>query len=253
MNRINSIVGRRAKCNLFADFLMNKLGIESNSIIHVTDNNNFFVINGITESKEFLGIHELKDEFNKQYKDVLGQPISNTFDLIQYGMDLTPKVKHKGLYYITSDNVGYHYSLLDNFELTGNTHYHNGLTTYEEVESEYCPIHSEFPHGYSLEQGRLLYYYGKFISYNIAFKVLGTKLELNILNQHNDEGEFLESVYLDSNYEDDKLKSYILDTFDFNYTKLREEIKKVDLSLEVTNPLDDFEFLKRKIKSDPYV
>jgi hypothetical protein len=69
----------------------------------------------------------------------------------------------------------------------------------------------------------------------------------------NDEGEFLESVYLDDNYGDDRLKSYLLDTFDFNYNKIREEIKKVDLSFEITNPLDDYEFLKTKIKTDLYI
>ena len=80
--------------------------------------------------------------------------------------------------------------------------------------------------------------------------------ELNIKkteNKPNEEGEFLESVYLDDNFEDDKLKSYLSDTFDFNYSKIRDEIKKVDLSLEITNPLEDYEFLKIKIKSDPYI
>lgn len=253
MNRINSIVSRRSKCNLFADFLIEKLGLETNSIIHVTDNNNFFVINGITENNEFLGIHSLKDEFNEKYKDILVSPITHTFDLIQYGMELLPKKNQKILYYITSDNVKYHYSLIDGFKLSGDSYYYNGVTTSEDIEQDFSPIYSEFPHGYSYDQGRILYYYGKLISYNIAFKVLGTKLELNILTKPNEEGEFLESVYLDDNFEDDKLKSYLSDTFDFNYSKIRDEIKKVDLSLEITNPLEDYEFLKIKIKSDPYI
>jgi hypothetical protein len=83
--------------------------------------------------------------------------------------------------------------------------------------------------------------------------VLGTKLELNLLKDANEEGEFIESVYLDDIYGDDKLKSYLLDTFDFNYNKIREEIKKVDLSFEITNPLDDYKFLKTKIKTDLYI
>lgn len=253
MNRINSIVSRRSKCNLFADFLIEKLGLEANSIIHVTDNNNFFVINGITESSDLLGIYDLKDEFNKKYENVFDSRITHTFDLIQYGMDLSPKPKHKSVYHITSDNVSYHHSLIDSFKMSGDSYYHNGITTYKEVESDFSPVCSEFPHGYSLDQGRVLYYYGKLISYNIAFKVLGTKLELNLLKESNEDGEFLESVYLDDNYGDDKLKSYLLDTFDFNYNKIREEIKKVDLSLEITNPLNDFEFLKHKVKSDPYI
>lgn len=253
MNRINSIVRRRSKCNLFGDYLIEKLGLDINSIIHVTDNNNFFVINGITESNELLGIYDLKDEFNKKYKDFFESPITHTFDLIQYGMDLSPKTKHKGLYYLTSDNVSYHYTLMDQFSVSGDSFNHNGITTYKDVESDFSPVCSEFPHGYSYDQGRILHYYGKSIAYNITFKVLGTKLELNLLREPNEDGEFIESVFLDDSFSDDKLKSYLLDTFDFNYNKVREEIKKVDLSLEITNPLEDYEFLKNKIKIDPYI
>jgi hypothetical protein len=253
MNRINSIVSRRSKCNLFADFLIGKLGLEINSIIHVTDNNNFFVINGITESSDLLGIYDLKDEFNKKYEDILASPITHTFDLIQYGMELKPKIKHKSVYHITSDNVSYHHNLIDNFKISGDCFFNNGVTSYLDTESDFSPVCSEFPHGYSYDQGRILYYYGKLISYNLSFKVLGSKLELNLLKDFNEDGEFIESVYLDDNYSDDKLKSYLLDTFDFNYNKIREEIKKVDLSLEITNPLDDYEFLKTKVKADPYI
>jgi hypothetical protein len=253
MNRINSIVSRRSKCNLFADFLIEKLGLEINSIIHVTDNNNFFVINGITESSDLLGIYDLKDEFNKKYEDILASPITHTFDLIQYGMELTPKTKHKSVYHITSDNVSYHHNLIDNFKISGDSFFNNGVTSYLDTESDFSPVCSEFPHGYSYDQGRILYYYGKLISYNLSFKVLGSKLELNLLKDSNEDGEFIESVYLDDNFSDDKLKSYLLDTFDFNYNKIREEIKKVDLSLEITNPLNDYEFLKTKVKADPYI
>jgi hypothetical protein len=47
---------------------------------------------------------------------------------------------------------------------------------------------------------------------------------------------------------DDVLKSAILDMFDFDMMWIKNEIKKVDWSLEITNPLEDYEFLKVKLK-----
>jgi hypothetical protein len=44
------------------------------------------------------------------------------------------------------------------------------------------------------------------------------------------------------------LESAILDVFDFNMNWLETEIKKVDWSTEITNPLEDYNFLKKKIK-----
>jgi hypothetical protein len=43
------------------------------------------------------------------------------------------------------------------------------------------------------------------------------------------------------------LTSAILDVFDFDMSWLETEIKKVDWSVEITNPLEDYDFLKRKI------
>jgi hypothetical protein len=47
---------------------------------------------------------------------------------------------------------------------------------------------------------------------------------------------------------DEVLKSAILDVFDFDMSWLENEIKKVDWYTEITNPLDEYDFLKKKIK-----
>jgi hypothetical protein len=47
---------------------------------------------------------------------------------------------------------------------------------------------------------------------------------------------------------DSVLTSAILDVFDFNMSWLEQEIKKVDWSIEITNPLEDYSFLTKKIK-----
>ncbi len=48
--------------------------------------------------------------------------------------------------------------------------------------------------------------------------------------------------------EDEKLQSAILDVFDFNYDRLNEKMKKVDWSIELTNPLEEYEELKEVVK-----
>jgi hypothetical protein len=47
---------------------------------------------------------------------------------------------------------------------------------------------------------------------------------------------------------DNVLTSAILDVFDFNMSSLEQDIKKVDWFIEITNPLEDYDFLKKRIK-----
>ena len=47
---------------------------------------------------------------------------------------------------------------------------------------------------------------------------------------------------------DNVLTSAILDVFDFNMSWLETDIKKVDWFIEITNPLEDYDFLKKRIK-----
>jgi hypothetical protein len=130
--------------------------------------------------------------------------------------------------------------------------YYDGLKSKEEIENNFLSVTSEFPYGYSLNQGRLLYYYGKHIAYNFTSSIHENKINLTLTNDQSEEDRLI-SVFVDNPYPDQKLKSYLLDMFDFNYEKLNEEIKKVDLSLEITNPLEDFECLKKRIKLDPFI
>jgi hypothetical protein len=61
-------------------------------------------------------------------------------------------------------------------------------------------------------------------------------------------GEQLFLVKNKHNETDNILTSAILDVFDFNMTWLEKDIKKVDCYIEITNPLEDYDFLKKKIK-----
>ena len=61
-------------------------------------------------------------------------------------------------------------------------------------------------------------------------------------------GDVSFSVKNSNQKEDETLRSAILDVFDFDMSSLDKDIKKVDWSIEVTNPLEDYDFLKKKIK-----
>jgi hypothetical protein len=80
--------------------------------------------------------------------------------------------------------------------------------------------------------------------YNIPSNYPITSVTLNLTRN---EEEF--SVY-DNFFDitDDVLTSAILDMFDFDMKWLETQIKKVDSSIEITNPLEDYDFLKVKLK-----
>jgi hypothetical protein len=75
--------------NLFSDYILQKIDRSLNSVIQITDLNNFFIINGITESQVLLDISKIKDEFISEYSGLLKDSgyseNINTMDLIQYG------------------------------------------------------------------------------------------------------------------------------------------------------------------------
>jgi hypothetical protein len=63
-----------------------------------------------------------------------------------------------------------------------------------------------------------------------------------------EDGEQLFSVKKTDTYTpsvDKTLTSAILDVFDFDMAWLEKEIKKVDWSFELLNPLDDYDFIKK--------
>jgi hypothetical protein len=228
MKTILEIQDKKAKCNLFADFILQKFGINSATVIHIVDHNNFVVVNGYTNKKDILNMNEITTEFNKKYSQLVS-PITHTIDLLDYGQEILPVNSIKSLIYLTSDNNSYHYSLVDKFKENKNSYLFDG---------------------YSMNQGRTLHYYSKYIGYNLMREVIGTKLSIELNTSKEKPIEF---ISVDWNEHDEKLESYVLDSFDFNFDKLNENIKKMDLSLEVTNPIEDFDFLKEKLELDPFI
>jgi hypothetical protein len=93
----------------------------------------------------------------------------------------------------------------------------------------------------------LLYYYGKHIFYNIPPTYPISTLTFNLSTNKDSEDTPLFSVYNNHLESDDEtIQSWALDNFDFDMSFLSTEIKKVDWSIELTNPLSEYDFLKKR-------
>lgn len=244
---LKSVGSRLFKVNLLADHILGLIPSEEHSIIQIVDCGNFVAIKGKTTHKDPLNLFEVIDNFNSTYSIYFNENfIKNTIDLIEYDVELKVKEKIKYSYY-NSENCSYRYNQCDLYNSNKSFSYDADLNKIDDDTN--LIVSSEFPHGYSLSQGRILYYYGKHIVYNIPPNNPFTKLTLDLSYDKNNEDVFF-NVYDDMNEDyDEKLKSSILDSFDFDYSILTKEIKKVDWSLELTDPLNDFECIK-KIQKD---
>jgi hypothetical protein len=210
--------------NLFADYILKTIPVDENTIIQIADCGNFCVVKGKTSYNIPLDISKLSKEFCEKFS----LKLLNTIDLIEYDK----KIINRETYTFTlfnNDNCSYQ-------------------TKDESDDDSDLIVVSEFPHGYSLSQGRLLFYYTKHIVYNIPsnYPFSGLKFEVPI------DKEKLESDFKVFNIHteeyDKALKSSILDIFDFDTSVISNEIKKVDCYVEITNPLDEYSFLKERVK-----
>lgn len=230
--------------NLFSDYLLTKIPHSEESIFSVADCKNFIIIKGKTSYKEILDISSITKEFNEKFEPEI--PISHTIDLIEYDCKLS-KIKNLEFVLHRSDNCSYHKTQIEKF-LSSESSF--DFSCYPlEVSDDELIITSEFPHGYSLSQGRLIYFYGKHIFYNIPTNYTNSSMILNLSLDKDDDNDNIISIFnIDKNSEDETLKSAILDVFDFDMSWLSSEMKKVDWSIELTNPLEEYSFIKKKNK-----
>ena len=233
---LKKIGSKKFLVNLLSDFILNKIPHEESSIIKVVDCENFYVIKGKTTSKEVLFIPNIISEFTEKYKEHIDtKKLTHTIDLIEYDSELKEVVEITQTFHNNTPNCSYHYSEVEKFD---------------ELEDKDEMIYvSEFPFGYSLSQGRDLYYYGKHIFYSIPSNYPHTTLSLKLSKEKNEEGE-QKLIVFDEFFksEDETLRSAMLDVFDFDYDRLSEKMKKVDWSVELTNPLEEYSFLKERNK-----
>lgn len=227
--------------NLFADEILKQFGLDTHTIINVINVDNFIIIKGITDSKKIIDIHEFKlkyHEENKDYLNSIGIQSLNTIELIEYKESIQPKDYLWFKYYksdrpvFSQKQITYsgEYISIDqsNFlEVLGNN------TTDVEPQN-YLYTSSEFPYGYSLPMGRLLMYYGEMIYYNtkssfpsdnVAFKITTKK--------HSDDFAIEFSGSTSPTKTNEKMKSSILDLFDFDLENFRKVLDGYDVQDDI--------------------
>ena len=230
--------------NLFADFILSKIPHNEETIIKIVDCKNFFIIKGKTSYNQVLDLTVILDEFLKKYEDHLGKvKLSHTVDLIEYDVKMNIPNDFEFIYHNTI-NCSYHHKQIESYENKKSSYDYNQIIN--EITDEDMVSVSEFPHGYSLGQGRLHYYYGKHIFYSIPTNYPVNTIIFSMSKNKTEDGEPIFSVRSSiSTYIDMTLTSAILDVFDFDMSWLEKEIKKADWSLELLNPLDEYDFIKK--------
>jgi hypothetical protein len=223
---------RELNVNLIADFIVQNIPKEESTIIQIVDCQNFYVVKGKTSSKNLLDLPKLFEEYQKKFKEFLPEKITNnSIDLIEYDCDLKPS-NDINLTLYNTENCSYSYQQISK----------------EKNEKESMIVCSEFPHGFSLNQGRSLYYYFKNILYSIPTNYIFTSLTFDFKKNKSIELKVFNNFFTESD-EDETLKSAILDCFDFDTNEIDNKIKKVEWFEELTNPLSEYDFLK-EVKKD---
>jgi hypothetical protein len=243
---LKSFKSRISKVNLFADYILNQIPKEEYTIIKVVDCGNFFIIKGKTSYNEILDISKIKGDFCERFEINLEgfSTFNHTIDLIEYDCKLksTSSITHN---FFNSENCSYSFKQIEVYKKDSEISYDYCLKV-SEIDDDSLVLCSEFPHGHSLEMGRLLYYYGKKITYSIPSTYPFTSIVMTIPFKNQEEDFSVYDNFLEDN--DESLKSAILDIFDFDMTDLNKKLKEVDFYDEILNPLSDYDFLKERNK-----
>jgi len=212
---------RRYFVNLFADYILSKFDKSENTIIQVTDFENFVVVNGQTTSSNVLEMLELKSEFiesNKELFNSLDKKDLNVIDIIKYDQEITDLKRgwinvNKSLYVDQHDPIS-------------------------EIN-----ISSEFPYGHSLGCGRGMFYYSHYI-FNHMYSLLDVdKLYFHYSSDLDENEDYKIKVVSESNYSKDQITNLVLDVFDMDITEFKERLLNYNFTEDITNPSLDKPYL----------
>jgi hypothetical protein len=241
----------RGIVNHFADFILKEINNqgEHDSVIEVSDCGKFFIVNGFTSLETPLQLNELKESYLKQNNDVLdvlGYKDLNIVDLVEYDVSPTKKTDYYFTFYNTSrptysDFIIQHSNLDNSLSLTNDLVYEVNFSNDDIDESPnfiYPPITitSEFPYGYSLNMGRLHYYYSEYIAHNIMTSINSKKMLFKISTRINDNEDYMIDINANSMYKDEVIKSMVLDVFNFDLESFKHTLSSYDFTDDINNP-----------------
>ena len=241
--------------NKFADFIVNHIDEKFNSIIEVSYLGNFFIIKGITESDSILNLQQIKESFIEKYNYLLsanGINSINLIDIIQYNQKIisgdfnfklyksdTPKFNQNVINHVRNNSLNPNIESIDYDicilkEITS-------IITAEENEINnlnQMSLKSEFPYGYSLGYGRLKLFYSEYIVNQIFNLINVDQIIFGFSDKKDNNGDLNIRIFSDSYLNENKIRSLILDVFDFNISKFKNEyLKDFDIEYEIENQL----------------
>jgi hypothetical protein len=258
--------------NLFADHIIKNINPNHKSRFQVVDFKSFLVVYGATSSDEVLDLNKLRDTFIEKHKelvDYLNLKHVNIIDLIDYREPLSSNEYY--FEYYNSTRPIFHQKVLD--EINQNTiseykkDFLSSIDYTDKLELEfYSPfipdnlktfhttnflsVSSSFPYGHSLNLGRREFYYGEYVC-NHLFNILETDKITLKYNTTLDNSEDLNiEVICNSFYSPEKIKSLVLDVFDFNINKFSNDyLNDYDVENDLTSQVDNKSWLvKDRIK-----
>ena len=205
---------RRYFVNLFADYILSKFDKSENTIIQVTDCENFVVVNGQTNSSKLIDMNELKIEFSEKFKDLMDSlkiESINLIDIIKYEQEIPEFSKgwmdvNKSVY----------------------------VEEYEPISE--ITISSEFPYGHSLGCGRGMYYYSHYI-FNHMYSLLGVdQLYFRYSNKLDENEDYKIKVISNSKISKSTIKNLVLDVFDMNLLEFKEKLSNYNFFNDILDP-----------------
>jgi hypothetical protein len=232
--------------NRLSDFILSNIGEEYKTIIEVVYLGNFFVVKGLTESDKILNLREIIDKFTEKYSYLLfPHNITNInfIDIMSYNHKFTdttvdfkffdseiPRFDFNTINYVKNNIIELNQNYIENNETCLYFSENSGISVlYEKLNS--LSISSEFPFGYSLNNGRLKFFYCEYIVNHIVKTSGSDSMVFRLLNN-----DF--KIISDSLVDVSKLESLVLDVFDFNLPKFKNDyVSNLDLEHEIDNQL----------------
>lgn len=197
--------------NLIADSIL--VLLKSKSVISVTISDSIVVINGVTSTNNFLSITTIKNVVNSCSYDIFG--MVKSFEIIE--------------------TIKYNQNILENYNINNLKVYNNTRPIFKHnippVNENKLQYTSEFPHGYSLECGRLVLYYSEMIFKNIKNSI---GLQYGNFSIDNKRIRFEGNCILS----DEMVESLILDYFNFNFCEFYHILDGYDLKRDVKYPFE---------------
>lgn len=229
-----NLKSRTGVVNLFADYVLTKIGSNTKTVIQVTDCNHFFVVNGKTEEQKRVNLTEITKSFEQEFYEYLSGKTLNTVDLIEYEMS-PPKNNNIWFTFFLDESLFYIKKIVE-----------------RDFQNDPLQISSEYPFGYSKIIDRNKLYYSEYICNQLKSVITSKTVKFKFSEDVVDDSNNIE-IICDSMYEMQTIKSMVLDVFDFDLDGFNKKIISYDVIRDLTFPTESKPWLKSDLKKDMWL